>query len=110
MEADPNIIYEWIRSFSKGDIIVLCLMGVAMFFYHKIVTKRLVRDLEEIPNPTVLLTKEAHAVICKNTMLQIKNLLLENRMIAAKDTADLKELLMVTMRADILEAIKNNKK
>ncbi len=110
MEADPNIIYEWIRSFSRGDIIVLCLMGVAMFFYHRAVTKKIIGDINKIPDPTLLLTKEAHAVICKNTMLEIKNLLLENRMIAAKDTADLKELLMVTMRADILEAIKNNKK
>ncbi len=110
MEPDPNVIYEWIRSFSKGDIIVLCLMGVAMFFYHKVITKKLMGDMNKIPDPALLLTKEAHAVICKNTMLEIKNLLLENRMIAAKDTSDLKELLMVTMRADILEAIKNNKK
>ncbi len=110
MESNPIFIYEWIRSFSKGDIIVLFLMGIAMFFYHKVVTKKMMRELGDIPNPNLLLTKEAHAVICRNTMLEIKNLLLENRMIAAKDTSDLKELLMVTMRADILEAIKNNKK
>lgn len=110
MEPDPNLIYQWIKSFSQGDIIILCLVGVSMFLYHKLATKRLINGLSKIPHVDVLLTKEAHALICKNTMLEIKNLLIENRSIASKEVGDLKELLMVTMRADILEAIKNNKK
>ena len=110
MEPNPNLIYQWIKSFSQGDIIVLCLMGFTVFFYHQLITKKIINGLGKLPHSDILLTKEAHALICKNTMLEIKNLLIENRSIASKEVGDLKELLMVTMRADILEAIRSNKK
>ncbi len=107
---EPDTIYEWIRQFSKGDIIALFLMGVAMFTYHKLVTRKMLNWMQSRPPVESLLTKDEHALICKTTLLEIKNLILESRAINTKEVSGLKELLMVTMRADILEALRNSNK
>ncbi len=110
MEPNPNVIYQWIRCFSQGDIIALFLMGVAMFFYHRFVTKKLFNGISKIPPPADILTKGEHELRCKVTLSEIKALLIENRAIAKEEVTSLKALLLETMRADILEALRNNRK
>ena len=108
MDTNPNVIYQWLRTFSQGDVIALCLVGVAMALYHKLITSKIAKGVEKLPKPEEILTETKHAVACKTTLLEVKNLLMENRVIATKEISSLKELLMVTVRRDILEALKNN--
>lgn len=129
MGVDPISISQYV---SPGDVIVMVLgfSGLALYNKYinqpkwkdvmksqasltKAITDRLDRidnDLERRPKPEDVLTYGKHAVICHDAQQETKEMILESRTIITKEVSDLKEIIVLKIKNELLEAIRKNGK
>lgn len=127
--VDPVSVSQYI---SPGDVIVIIIAFASLGLFNKYVSKprwkdvmssqatltkaitdrlnHIDSDLDARPKPQDVLTYGKHAQICHDAQQEIKELILENRDIVTKEVADLKEIVVLKIKNELLEAIQRNGK
>ena len=95
---------EWLISILVGGVI----MSLIAVIYGAIVGRisRLEKAKDDLPKAEDLLTKTQHSKICKESLREIKDLIVENKVIVLGSMKDFKENVLLTMENNLLKEIK----